>query len=139
MSKIFVIAGNKVQADQWIKSNLEKRKNEGVTTLSWSDYVVVTGADRLRGIQDPHGVFVGTWRDRTDIFDVVQALMMQQTHPSPSLIGIYKTLRPTPKVNPTHLNGTWSQRVQEAADDLAKEIDEEVLRTLLRKVNGGSL
>ena len=60
MSKIFVIAGNRVEADQWIKSHLEKRAMSGVTTLSWSDYVVVTDVTRLKGYSDPHGVFIGT-------------------------------------------------------------------------------
>ena len=47
--KIFVIAGNRAEADQWIKSHLEKRAMSGVTTLSWSDYVVVTDVTRLKG------------------------------------------------------------------------------------------
>jgi len=76
MSKIFVIAGNAQQAEQWIKGNLEKRKNDGVTTLSWSDYVVVSGANKLSGWSDPHGVFIGTWRERKDMEDIFQSLLI---------------------------------------------------------------
>lgn len=76
MSKIFVIAGNRQQADNWIKQHLIKRQESGVTTLSWSDYVVVTGAERLRGWNEPHGVFVGTWRDRSDMEEIFQTLLV---------------------------------------------------------------
>ena len=85
MSKIFVIAGNSHQAEQWIKGNLEKRKNDGVTTLSWSDYVIVRDPTKLKGYSNPHGVFIGTWRYRTDMEEIFQELLQrhditQQSH-----------------------------------------------------------
>jgi hypothetical protein len=76
MSKIFVIAGNRQQADDWIKTNLDKRSKAGETTLSWSDYVVVSGPDKLRGWNEPHGVFIGTWRERKDMEDIFQTLLV---------------------------------------------------------------
>ena len=76
MSKIFVIAGNRAEADDWIKSNLEKRKNSGETTLSWSEYVFVSGPEQLRGWNEPHGVFIGTWKERKDMEEIFQMLLI---------------------------------------------------------------
>ena len=90
--KIYVIAGTSEEARRWINSNLEKRSKRGETTLSMSEYVYVSNADRLRGIQDPHGVFVGNWLSRPDIFDIVQRLMMQSVHVNPTLRNIYNVL-----------------------------------------------
>ena len=74
--KTFVIAGNRAEADDWIKKDLKKRHAQGFTTLSWSDYVVVSGADKLRGWNEPHGVFIGTWRERKDMEDIFQSLLI---------------------------------------------------------------
>ena len=67
-----------------------------------SHYVYVSHADNLRGIQNPHGVFVGNWLGRPDILEIVQQLMMCSTDPNPALGKIYKELlpkvRPTPKL-----------------------------------------
>lgn len=78
--KIFVIAYSKAEADHWIKSNIDKRIKQGTTTISLSEYVYVDNALRLRGIRDPHGVFVGRWRERTDIVDIVENLLMNSIH-----------------------------------------------------------
>jgi hypothetical protein len=75
MSRIYVIAGNSTQASDWIKSNLDLRSKSGETTLSWSEYYIVNRADSIRGVNDPHGVFVGTWRDRTDLDEIFVSLL----------------------------------------------------------------
>lgn len=67
MSKIFVIAGNYEQATHWMKQNIKKRIAAGETTVSYSDYAVRANVDTLRGVANPHGVFVGTWRERKDL------------------------------------------------------------------------
>ena len=36
-----------------------------------SHYVYVSHPDMLRGLKDPHGVFVGSWIDRHDIEDII--------------------------------------------------------------------
>jgi len=90
--KTFVIAGNHVQAEVWIKKDLEKRMRRGETTLSLSEYVYVDDAVRLKGISNPHGIFVGTWKERWDIKDVVETLMIQSTHPNTALAKVWKEL-----------------------------------------------
>ncbi len=91
--KIYVVAGTGEEARRWINSNIEKRAKIGMP-YSLSDYVYVANADKLRGIQDPHGVFVGNWKGRADIFDIVQQLMMQSIHINPALSKIYNDLKP---------------------------------------------
>lgn len=90
--KRFVIAGDRRQADIWIKSNLEKRRASGETTLSWSDYVVMSNPDTIRGIRDPHGVFIGTWRERRDIIEIMEFLLARSQN-NTRLQEIYKELR----------------------------------------------
>lgn len=139
MSKIFVIAGTREQANQWIKSNLEKRSKSGVTTLSWSDYVIVNDPVKVRGYSDPHGVFIGTWRDRPDIEEIVEHLFLSCVHINRDLERIrqevrLKSKKPTPKLQP--VKGGWvngEMAIMVAAERMAKEIDNLVYTKLMRK------
>jgi hypothetical protein len=139
MNKIYVIAGTASQATDWVKSNLQKRILNGETPIGMSEYAYVTGVDTLRGIRDPHGVFVGAWRDRKDILEIVQTLIGSSIHVNKQLHQIHNSLklkvRPTPKLKVQGM----SVIIDEAAALLAKEIDNEVLRTLTQKINGGLL
>lgn len=136
MSKIFVIAGTREQANQWIKSNLEKRSKSGVTTLSWSDYVIVNDPVKVRGYSDPHGVFIGTWRDRPDIEEIVEHLFMSSIHINRDLERIrqevrLKSKKPTPKLK--QVSGGWINEemiISSAAKQLANEIDQQVINQL---------
>jgi hypothetical protein len=94
MNKIYVIAGTAREATEWIKSNLQKRILNRENVIGMSEYAYVTGVDTLRGIRDPHGVFVGNWLGRPDIFDIVQQLMLCSIHINPALSKIYKDLHP---------------------------------------------
>lgn len=147
MSKFFVIAGNKVQADIWIKKDIEKRISCGETSMTLSHYVYVHDAKQLRGVSNPHGVFIGTWKERWDIREVVETLITQSTLPIPQLREIWgevkDKVKPTPKkvFVGRGVTGVWlheyGESVNQAADSLAKEIDDAVMRTISRKVNGG--
>ena len=139
MSKIFVIAGTVQQAEQWIKGNLEKRKNSGVTTLSWSDYLVVTSPDRIRGYNEPHGVFIGTWRNRKDMEDIFQALLTchsidQNSHRRINqLWGEWKSANPRPTPKLKKVSGGWINEelaLDHAANLLAKSIDQHIIDSI---------
>ena len=91
--KIYVVAGTGDEARRWINSNIEKRAKIGMP-YSLSDYVYVANADKLRGIRNPHGVFIGSWRERLDIFQIVEALMLSSIHVNPALSKIYNDLKP---------------------------------------------
>jgi hypothetical protein len=134
MTKTFVIAGTKEEAQRWIKQDLEKRYPNN-TSLSLSNYVYVDGVDRIKGYSNPHGVFVGNWLGRPDILQIVESLMWASTHVNRALGKIHNDLkpkvRPTPKLKP--VAGGWVNEnilIQDAADLLAKSIDEQVLKDM---------
>lgn len=131
MDRIFVIAGDQHQASHWIKNHMDTRVRAGINPVSKSDYVYVASPEYLRGVRDPHGVFIGTWRKRKDIVEIVEALFMACTHVNRGLQRIrdevrLKSKKPTPKLHPT--SGGWSIAVDEAAGLLAQEIDRQVLQ-----------
>lgn len=65
--KKLVIAGNSQQAKDWIRQDATKRFEAGDTSVSLSDYITVDSPNRIRGISNPHGVFIGTWIERFDL------------------------------------------------------------------------
>lgn len=135
MSRKFVIAGNREQANAWIKNDLTKRQNAGETTLSWSDYVIVNDPIKVRGVRDPQGVFIGTWKDRIDIEEIVDNLFMSCSKVNKGLEYIREEVKklgrkkPTPKIQGIN---TQSVFIDEAADILANEIDKQVIQGLTK-------
>ena len=143
--KTYVIAGTYLEAKAWIAKNYQERVAIGDQQASTNDYVYVVHADELRGIQNPHGIFVGNWLGRPDILEIVQQLMMCSTAPNAALGKIYKQLtgkpspvRPTPIV-PGKSNLTYQQLINDLSEDLSKHIDNEVMASLAKKINGGIL
>lgn len=139
MSRIFVIAGTAHEANYWIIQDLGKRYPSN-TSASMSDYKYVSHADDVKGYTNPHGVFVGNWLGRPDIYEIVEALLMRSTHVNPALGKIWEQVkpktRPIPKQPPLHkVSGGYAIAVQDAADLLAKEIDAEVMK----QFNGGDI
>ena len=94
MAKIFVIAGNSQQAIKWMKGNNQKRWDNGDTSATLSDYVIVENPTIMRGHRNPHGVFIGTWKDRPDIMDIVMALMNATYETNPKLRKIWNEIYP---------------------------------------------
>jgi hypothetical protein len=135
MSKIFVIAGTKQEADYWIINDLGKKYPTN-TSMSMSDYVYVDSVTRIKGYSNPHGVFVGNWLGRPDILEIVEGLMIASTHVNPALGKIYSDLKPkvkpTPKIKVVGKNAWINENIliQDAADLLAKSIDEQVLKDM---------
>lgn len=135
--KTFVIAGTAHEANYWIINDLGK-KYPSNTSLSMSNYVYVDDVTRLKGISDPHGVFVGNWLGRPDILEIVEALMQASIHVNPALSKVYRELipkvRPTPKQPPLHkVSGGFAIAVEDAARLMAQAIDDEVIRQLTEK------
>ena len=65
-SKLFVIAGTHSE----YKNYVHKKLNEG----SEAFYVYVSSVDALKGISDPHGVFIGSYKNRKDIRDILNQI-----------------------------------------------------------------
>ncbi len=90
--KTIVIAGNYNQGLNWADSDCKKRWANGNTSISLSEYIIVSNANQLRGIQNPHGMFVGTWREREDIQEIITVLLMQSRSTNNALQRIWESL-----------------------------------------------
>ena len=138
MSKIFVIAGTYQEAQSWIAKNYQERVAIGDQQASTRDYKYISHADDVKGYTNPHGIFVGNWLGRPDIFEIVEALMLRSTHVNKALGKIYSDLkpkvRPTPKLSGSQITQAY---IDEAAQLMAQEIDAEVIKNLAKRINGG--
>jgi hypothetical protein len=79
--KTLVVAGTHHEANYWIIQDLGKKYPFNLS-LSMSDYIIVHSPDQLRGKRDPSGIFIGTWRERKDIFEILNMLLVNMTEPS---------------------------------------------------------
>ena len=66
--RLYIIAGTKHQFDLWCLDCARDRR------YPETNFIYVSGADMLRGISDPDGLCIGTWKDRPDILDIVDRL-----------------------------------------------------------------
>ena len=74
--KIFVVAGNQIEAENFIKKKLVQLNNTpGFTSFTARDFQYVSGPDKLRGFSDPQGYCCGTWRERVDIKEILVVIL----------------------------------------------------------------
>ena len=85
MNKIFVIAGTKEQAKDYIRRKMDEAGNE----TSFNDYVIVTNSTALRGMDIEHGVFVGTWRNLPNLDELFQTLIIH-SRMNPIIRSVYE-------------------------------------------------
>lgn len=116
---IFVIAGTDAQAYQWINQNVAERIRNGETVSKFSEYMYVHNANVLRGIKHPKGIFIGTWRQRKDIKEIIEALLHSTMGVNQTISKLYQELI------------KQSPAVAVASKALSDEIDNEVLRNML--------
>lgn len=77
MTHILVIAGNRKEAEQWVEKNTIHSRPSGDMYHTYHQYIIVDDIDDLRGIpRNPKGRFIGTWKDRSDILDIIKELKM---------------------------------------------------------------
>jgi len=96
----FVIAGTVHQANEWIQKDI-KRREILREVISMKDYRIVHDTTSIRGFVDPHGIFVGTWKERVDIFQIVETLFLQTTYVNTPLQNIYNEIKALAKPKPT--------------------------------------
>ena len=94
MAKIFVIAGDDKQAIKWMKEDSLRRWCKNTTSASLSAYVICRDISNIIGHRNPHGVFIGTWRDRSDIKDIIMVLMNATYETNPKLRKIWNEIYP---------------------------------------------
>ena len=124
--KKLVIAGTHDQAQLWIQNDLAKRSAAGETTLSMSEYVIIDSPTKLRGMIDPHGVFVGTWKQRADINDIIDVLHNNTRRTNHALDKVYSELSRTDFIG----NTPDQAMLDELSDILLKDIDASVLKRI---------
>jgi hypothetical protein len=79
----FVIAGNKAQYDQFIRRY----------GLNPNDHRFVHDAISVRGSVDPTGYFVGTWKERYDIQEILETMWLCMRTPNPTFEKILSEYR----------------------------------------------
>lgn len=94
MDKIFVIAGDDKEAFKWMAEDSLRRWCKGATSASLSEYIICRGVLNIQGCRNPHGFFIGTWRDRPDIKDIIMALMMATDETNLKLRKIWNEIYP---------------------------------------------
>ncbi len=71
--KFYVIAGTRNEFVNFCQNKCVDLIAAG-KVVSLSNFVCVTDPIQLKGVSSPHGWFIGTWRDRDNIRQIVQAL-----------------------------------------------------------------
>jgi hypothetical protein len=74
MSKYYVICGTVFEFNEFMQRKALELFGQGDTSISLSHFVYVNSSDQLKGLVDPHGWFVGTWRDRSNIHEILHVL-----------------------------------------------------------------
>ena len=69
----YIIAGNVNEYQNWLF-------HQKTTNCQY-----VGGPDILRGIENPHGVFIGTWYQRKDIHPILERLVVSSRIDNPAL------------------------------------------------------
>lgn len=83
---IYVVAGNFIQYKEYVMNksqNVDKQTTiiaRNIEELQIGDtiYKYLNSADQLRGIEDPKGVFYGSYYMRPDICDIIQQLSIRK-------------------------------------------------------------
>ena len=80
MSDMYVVAGTYDQYQSYARSKAGDNKF----------YIYVNSPDTLRGLRDPHGVFIGTWITRPDIGGIIDALLVATSSQTTFNTGVKK-------------------------------------------------
>ena len=67
--RYFIVAGTHAEYQSWVKSNVYRFPH--TTEFMW-----VHGPIIFRGYANPHRFFVGTFRSRADLYEIVTTIIM---------------------------------------------------------------
>jgi len=124
---IFVIAGN-----------LDQYKNYIRDKAGDNHYVYVSRYESLHGFRDIHGVFIGTWRDRSDIIQILDTLITR-TNNIDTIKDLYlqvtshviKNAAKHMHTNPVVQTNLEQIILDKLADGIQKELNYEILRDII--------
>ena len=74
-AKYFVVCYNRDEFNLFVKKKTEELYNAGSTSISYSDFVYVSGPYSLKGYRNPKGWLYGRWRQREDIEHILTTLL----------------------------------------------------------------
>lgn len=94
MDKFFIVCGNITEYDYFIRKKVADFHKRGITSATLSHFRYVSGAEVFRGISNPTGWFYGSWRNRSDIKDIVTTIVVTKTATNirPELTEVYKEI-----------------------------------------------
>jgi hypothetical protein len=94
MKRYFVIAGDYQEFKDYRFRKFDEATRKGDDDLESfaSTLTYVRDPAFLRGCSDPHGVFIGSWRNRPDIHEVVAILSAYQRIPNTNLQEVVRML-----------------------------------------------
>jgi hypothetical protein len=71
IDRYFIVAGNHAEYKNWFWKNRSRFPDNNI-----SDFIYVQSSIVLRGYANPHGFFIGTFRYRADLHEIVQTIIM---------------------------------------------------------------
>lgn len=74
--KYFVIAGTRSEYMEFVQKKMDECYKFGQTSITFSHFVYVDSADNLRGYSNPKGWFVGSWREKKGINEIIVQLTL---------------------------------------------------------------
>ena len=78
--KHFIICGNHNEFKEFVNKKLSSLTE----SFRFTDFVYVTGPEIFKGYSNPHGWFIGNWRERSDIIQILSVLVSQyKNEPTP--------------------------------------------------------
>lgn len=79
--KYIVVCGTREEFNKFIREKALEMFGAGNDSISLSDFIYASG-DNLRGISNPRGFFIGTWRERPDAPNILLSLRMASHTPN---------------------------------------------------------
>jgi hypothetical protein len=119
--RVWVVAGSEFQFHEYVKG---KPLNDD------RKYSYVYRPETLRGFVNPHGVFIGTWKHRSDIIPILDMLIVCTHENTDKLHKIRIELMQ--KASHTQMH---SAAISNASQMLAKEIDKQLLEQWIGRIH----
>ena len=73
---LYVIAGNKKEFNDFVLKSVETDRHR------YTNFVWVGSAEAFIGVQNPNGICIGTWKDRRDMNEILNRLLIACKDPS---------------------------------------------------------
>ena len=145
MQTIYVIAGNRNEYQEYSRSD----RRDYLKT-----YYYVRDVDSLRGVRNPDGVFIGSFKNRPDIKELLAYMLVVMDNPNKIKVirNIYESIQQVEYTatmtslknqyynlttavwkanNPSSTYDTFKKTLDAKAAAMANELDQELLKELL--------